>query len=244
MGGVAEVVTTDLVVRSAPGGGEDSFVYPRALDAPTLLFVLDGPVAASGYDWYLVDPFAMARADDFYHGRLGWVAAGSRDGEAWIAPASVECPEPNFDGLIGLSQTGAVACFGDEQLTVEGVYGDCGVATGTRMTGPGWLLGASCILGSFDSPAEPGRFDFHISPDLSTSEFPSLGYEPGTAIRIVGHFDDPAAQECRAYLGELAHEQEAIPTPARPGDVVLHEVAAVLSCRGGFVVTEAAPIDP
>ena len=63
--GVAMVVTTDLVVRSEPAISDTSSISPDSLDAPMLLYVVDGPVAADGYDWYLVKPF---HADYLPHG--------------------------------------------------------------------------------------------------------------------------------------------------------------------------------
>jgi hypothetical protein len=54
---VLVVVTTDLVVRSEPGTHDGSRILPTRLNGPTLLYVVDGPVQADGYDWYLVQPF-------------------------------------------------------------------------------------------------------------------------------------------------------------------------------------------
>jgi hypothetical protein len=69
-GAIAQVVTTDLVVRSAPGTGSDSRVYDTRLASPTLLYVFDGPVAVDGYDWYLVLPQDRGWLQSDYRG--GW----------------------------------------------------------------------------------------------------------------------------------------------------------------------------
>ena len=55
------------------------------------LVVLDGPVEASGYDWYLVDVTSEPPEDVSYP--FGWVAAAGKDGEAWIAPERHDCPK-------------------------------------------------------------------------------------------------------------------------------------------------------
>jgi len=51
---VAEVVTDDLRVRTAPGTDDSSVVLEPLLQPGEMLFVVDGPVQASGYPWYQV----------------------------------------------------------------------------------------------------------------------------------------------------------------------------------------------
>ena len=240
IGGVVEVVTTDLVMRSAPGGGGDSIVYPGALDAPTQLFVADGPVANSGYDWYLVYPFTFATSERPEHWRLAWVAAGSPNGEAWIAPATPNCPRPDLDGLIGLTGTAGLACFGDAPLTVEGAYGGCSYVTPGVIT-PSWLGSAFCWLRPLGTPTDAlldqPMFVFHVPAE--SSAISTLGYEPATPIQIVGHFDDPEAQACVA--GPMPGPE---PTPPPPSDEILAAQAVVLGCRSSFVMTTSEPLMP
>ena len=81
---VAVTVSDRLRVRSEPRVGDDSLLYDPVLPLGTELFVLDGPVSASGYTWYKVAPASFAGlAGPGY----GWVAAAGKDGEQWIAPA-------------------------------------------------------------------------------------------------------------------------------------------------------------
>jgi pimeloyl-ACP methyl ester carboxylesterase len=110
---VARVVTDDLVIRSAPGVGPSSEILPDRLDAmldsippePQLLFLVEGPVSADGYEWYLVQAFTPDLCVDVCpEPPFGWVAAGSRDGEAWIEPYAIDCPEPNVESLMWLSE--------------------------------------------------------------------------------------------------------------------------------------------
>jgi hypothetical protein len=59
-------------------------MYQPVLPIGTELFVLDGPVAASGYTWYKVAPVSFAELDG---PGSGWVAIADKNGDPWIAPA-------------------------------------------------------------------------------------------------------------------------------------------------------------
>ena len=50
----AIVTANDLRVRSKPGVSDDSKKLEPLLQPGDVVVVLDGPVQASGYDWYLV----------------------------------------------------------------------------------------------------------------------------------------------------------------------------------------------
>ena len=81
---VVATVSDSLRVRSQPRVSDDSIKYEPVLPLDTNLFVLDGPVSASGYNWYKVAPVSFAElAGPGY----GWVAAADKDGTPWIAPA-------------------------------------------------------------------------------------------------------------------------------------------------------------
>lgn len=83
-GAVAVTVSDRLRVRSEPRVGDDSVMYEPVLPLGTELFVLDGPINASGFDWYKVAPVSFTElAGPGY----GWVAAAGKDGEPWIAPS-------------------------------------------------------------------------------------------------------------------------------------------------------------
>jgi Tol biopolymer transport system component len=70
-----------LVLRSAPGTGSDSAILEPRLYQSMTVRVLEGPVSASGYDWYRV---AAGSTE-------GWAAAGRLVGdvhEPWLAWAT------------------------------------------------------------------------------------------------------------------------------------------------------------
>jgi hypothetical protein len=215
---VAEVVTTDLVMRSEPGVGPDSQIYDPPLSAPVLLYILDGPVVADGYEWFRVVPFDDPHTDIGRGGPgLGWVAAGGKDGEAWIAPWTGACPAETAEDIMWRSQFVALACFGDREPTLEGTL-DCLDSSTSDAPAEFKVL---CFLVPFGAP--PGRLlrGFAFYPESATPEG-----EQGVAVRVTGHYDDPAALTC------AEHTDVGLERPAE---------LEVLVCRGKFVATGIAP---
>ena len=219
---LAVVVTDNLVVRSLPEISDRSTIDPIYLQEGHYLFVLEGPVGGNGYDWYRVAPFQPC-CTDFVEPAplLGWVAAGSKDGEAWIRATNEGCafvnPEANpywQPDLVALS------CLGDREIVFEGTLDGCaGVVPGNIE--PAWLAEGYCgLLPEGFEPGEigPSFLPFHVLPDGPV--LPG----PDASIRVIGHLDDPAAATCRAVRQT---DEEPIPP-----EIV------VLRCRGAFVVTE------
>jgi serpin B len=91
LGTVVITVSDNLVMRSQPRVSSDSIMYRPWLPTGTELKVLSGPVIASGYVWYEVEPVSSVGLDG---PGFGWVAMAGKDGEAWIAPA-----EPEIAGI-------------------------------------------------------------------------------------------------------------------------------------------------
>ncbi len=83
-GSVVVTVSDRLRVRSQPRVSDDSLKYEPVLPIGTTLFVLDGPVSASGYTWYKVAPVSFA---GLAGPGSGWVAIADKDGQPWIGPA-------------------------------------------------------------------------------------------------------------------------------------------------------------
>ena len=75
-------VTSGLRVRSLPLVDDSSVRYEPLLDQGTRLFVLDGPVLGSGYDWFRVIAPAVTRSDG--QPMVGWVAVAAKTGEIWV----------------------------------------------------------------------------------------------------------------------------------------------------------------
>jgi len=237
----ASVVTDDLRVRTEPFVGETSRKLEPLLWNGVDLFVIAGPVAGSGYDWYLVEP--MGEVDLQINPDPpppGWVAAASHDGEPWLAPSGVECFETPLgwlafelvdrpNGLTGLS------CFGDRKLhftaglSVESAE-RCTYTTGPWSIEPAWL--ASCQKPSYslaDSDADLTD-DAHalavtIAPSVDLRALPHLEANQWLVVDVVGQYAHPAAESCRAT--PTGGDGEGPPRP----EVV------VLRCREQFVVT-------
>jgi hypothetical protein len=231
----AEVATNDLRVRSRPRVSDDSIKLEPLLWKDALLFVIDGPVAASGYDWFLVRP--MGEADLQVHPdppRLGWVAAASRDGEPWIKAHSFPCGGATpfgmlseFDypphGLIGL------ACFGDSPMRF-----DADLVSGLVECDPPSILEPSWLDPCRDGLAladparlqeDPRRLHVAFDPGVDVNALPEGGSGVAAAVTVTGRFDHEAARTCRLDAGPSTGPD------ARPPELV------VLGCRAQFVVT-------
>lgn len=82
-------VSPDVRVRSKPRVSSDSVRYEPLLAKGTVLSLVEGPVAGSGYWWYKVELLDKTLRG----GRTtGWVPAGDHDGTPWIG---------HLDGLSG-----------------------------------------------------------------------------------------------------------------------------------------------
>lgn len=84
IGTVAVTVEDRLRVRSEPRVSDDSVKYDPVLPIGTTLFVLDGPISASGYTWFKIAPVSFAELGGPGN---GWVAIADHDGQPWIGPA-------------------------------------------------------------------------------------------------------------------------------------------------------------
>jgi hypothetical protein len=197
------VVTDDLVVRSRPGTSSDSEIYPARLNAPSIVYVIDGPEDADGYAWYLVDPLAPP----CYLGceeapQPGWVAAAGKDGERWLAeePENPECPQSALEEVSRAYPELWLHCFGARDLILNGVVG----AESTEAP-PGWPW--EHRIGLY----EPGYLG-PVTGCVDACNIPSLTIafdgergvpSPLRATRVSGHFDDAKAPECRSSGTEL-----------------------------------------
>ena len=190
-GGFAEVVTTDLVVRSAPGVGADSEIYGTIEHIPA--YIVAGPVDADGYEWWLV---AHEQFDRLGGPPAGWVAAAGKDGEVWLAPTRPDCPPAPTGGewfVPGMW----VSCYTGLELTLEGVLGGCAAALAP-------LWDNSCSL--YPCPHDLSPAECLDGFDLQSVflHFDSAPSQDRGRITVTGHFDDPNASACSVVGSPLA----------------------------------------
>lgn len=231
-GGIVQAVDTDIVVRSTPGLGTDSEIYPETISTPTLAYVFAGPVPMDGYDWFQVVPADLSYLPSPYG--LGWVAAGSRDGAPWIAAATPNCPEPTLDGIVELSGTARLACFADQPLTLEGILGGCSATSamtdGSDIATLALPWSGECYLQTFDCCPQVEPYAGGMAIQLGDGvELPTDA--EGRSARVTGHFDDAASASCEVAGDswiDARLEPVGLAPPAGWGEYL---------CRMEFVVT-------
>ena len=184
-----------LRVRSAPGVGATSVKLEPLLSKERLLFVIAGPVAADGYDWYQILAFEGIAP-------TGWVAAAARDGTPWLRPAKLSCPTPplNAAAVLGLSSFGGLVCFGERTIELTGQV-DCRLADVDRtIAGPTWMRSNRiCELDLGGQTME--FFDGGIE---------GLGLPTHGPATVTGHFDDPEALACTSAVEPPAPDPDSI----------------------------------
>jgi hypothetical protein len=209
--------TTEAMLLDTAGLGE------LVVITSTYLSLGFGPVEADGFVWYPVIPLGTTELGEMpprgEPTQAAWMAVGNGN-ESWVEPVAARCPEgdPDLETLEGMLEWERVACFGDRQLTIEGVFG-CG-GCGGMVPGtfePAWL--ASPISAAFLS-VEPqdriGPFVLRFAPGG-----PAVPGN-GSIVRVTGHFDDPRSSEC-------------VVAPGDPNQDV-HPTVQELHCRSQFVV--------
>ena len=232
---IAEVVTSDLVMRTAPAIAPESIVYPGRLGPGDRLYLTEGPVTADGYDWYLGLPYeAQVNQQDATSTewvRFGWVAAADKTGESWIAPVEPECPtEATVATLHDLDAVLRLACFGDATVSLEGEVACPEFGPPIPTPAPEWLTWGSCHLNPSGAPP-------YDPFDGETAQGIAIHYPPGAdrvigSLSITGHFDDARATECQFF----------VPVPEE--DVYsqgLYHQETQLGCRASLVVDSAVP---
>ena len=229
----ARVVTDDLRVRSKPGVSEDSKKLEPLLQRDVVLVVLDGPVQASGYDWYQVVSTSYFEQEVSYPS--GWVAAADKNGEQWIESEDVECPAAptNLAELADIFETDQlfyeITCFSGiplrftgwlttpsewcglgAEIVVEPLWiDDCGTA-------PNYLIDdVDNEYGPSLHPAWSPEVDLSIAPPVESPP------EDWPRVEVAGQFDHPAARTCIPWNVNGPDSQEPV----------------VFGCRLRFAVT-------
>lgn len=220
---IGRVVATDgLRVRSLPTVGEASEAFEPLLDRGVKFYVVAGPVFADGYAWYQIDPYGGDPGSEPF----GWVAAGSREGEAWIENLLDGCDTVGLSVEYFATQPDqeSLYCHGTSRIELEGnLVCDVGDVEGLH-SGPSWI--------EFDRYCELRAPDWDIDDGLAMRVWGQAAtslLDDGPVdgqYRVVGHFDDPGSGECVSSGVE---------------DDASVRAEAVLFCRMQFVATEVTP---
>ena len=214
---LAEVIVSDLVVRSEPSVEGNSTIYENHLTDGDRLYVVAGPTAASGYNWYQVQPIQREGGTVDEELPFGWVAAASRGGEPWLQPLDFQCPgmPPSVDLIAGLAPEERLHCFRDQGIGFAAEWQGCGIQDPATLE-PGWFENPACTVG----PAGT-FFAVRLPPGVNPPQ-------SGGRVQVAGQFDDPRAQECR-----WINENPDIPEP--PAEQV------IFRCRTEYVATAVTP---
>jgi hypothetical protein len=221
---VTTLADDGLRVRSQPRISDDSHAFEPLLPLGTQLYVLDGPVSASGYSWYQVVPLPSRTQP------TGWVASAGKDGVPWIEAGAFDCPPVPTDvgSLAALPRGVGLACFSQVPITVQARLLDCNCDADGSWYKPSWFFLGS---GSPTLLVEPGATDPVVSPNTDdwfvlnldpTGEHPDV-VPVGEVVEVTGIFDHPAAGDCTRT------EMDDVPVPSQ-------------ECRLEFAVTRMLPI--
>jgi hypothetical protein len=196
---VGKVVTTladdGLRVRSQPRISDDSSKQDPLLPVGTALYVVDGPVSASGYVWYDVAPLTSRALP------RGWIASADRDGQPWVELGAFDCPPPptDFASLAALPSGVGLACFPRVPITVQARLLSCNCDVDGGWFTPSWFSRDGGTSGLLVAPDV-------TSPPANTADWFVLNLDPagehpdplplGKVVVVSGIFDHPAAATC------------------------------------------------
>lgn len=227
---VVRTTVAGLRLREEPTTGAASL---GTLSNGAQSYVVDGPVTADGYTWYLLSGLGIPQysgcagpmATDPWECPVwfGWAAAASPEGDAWLAEDDPDCPSwpevVDHDIILGVQRIAYLACFGVEERSATGFYPlipeDAGLG-GACAGVPDGLSWIACNLGyEHINPSEADPFGsgfvFSVDPAVAMPD-------RGQWVRVTGRFDHPAADDCT--FGDPA-------------------IRSVLQCRAQFVVERA-----
>jgi hypothetical protein len=168
-GSVVDVVVSGLRVRTLPTvDNSKSVKLDPLLAAGTQLQIIEGPVTADDYDWYLVQAIGLPHR--------GWVAAADHDGEPWIEDSAVASASASpytaveADLIAGLRSDAVVNCAPRRKdLPVRAT------------------AGVECRLNN-DPVARFGAYRFRDAHDAALTYFE----------RLASNNVDPASGDCSA----------------------------------------------
>ena len=225
---IIEVGSDALNLRRQPS--ESSNILAE-LPPGRRLFTIGEPTDAGELRWYRVGVVAGPDCPEDCN-LIGHVATPTAaDEEPWITEVDVDCPSsPMTHGqLTALLPLEALHCFGRNDIVVTGtVDTPCCSPPSPIVLTPEWLAGQGPAFlrqeGSVTFVVE-----FRADPEAGL-EVP----ERGDVVRVIGHFEDPAATSCRAEVDESFFEGQPSPEPVQRPD----PARVVLDCRATFVWTD------
>lgn len=176
VGSTVDVVVAGLRVRTAPTiDNTKSAKLDPLLGRGTQLNVIEGPVRADEYDWYLVQAIGWPHR--------GWVAAADHDGAPWVEDhASASLPAPAFTA--------------DESALVARLRDDAAVGCAPRRTDlpARAIAGVECRVNAA-VVTRVGAYLFRDARDAATTYLE----------RLASNHIEPATGDCRAgTIGDLA----------------------------------------
>ncbi len=238
---VAVVQVNDLAIRAGAGTdfpqlgyeykGDAGLVTEEArLDAGERVFVIAGPVAGGGYQWFQVQPLGLhiCCLGGERRAPLGWVAGVSTANSPWLLALPLACPSEvpvPVSALLEMEREEWLACFADGIFTIRGwgaepPIGGCGYDPSDF-----WM---NCRLPGYRITTDESGGPTGIEVIWDPNALPSGAFQAGVLLDVTGRLDHPLSVTC----GLVDHETIPPSSPAPP--------ASVLGCRTEFVVTAVA----
>jgi len=226
--GAIVIVNEALELRE---GADDDASVVAEIEAGRRMSIY-GPLMVDGRRWYTLASTEATDAPDY-----GYVVLDPTGDQVSLEPVTCPTGEPGIATLGPLSGWERLACNSDREIVLEGheIVGFGGFRPGAYS--PEWLNG---FLGAFAiaDPDDPSKYLFvRVAPDGPDVTRPQPAGEMGSALlRVTGHFNDDASTSCS--VTELPVD------PANSTETAdLEPIAAELSCRTEFVVTDFEVVD-
>lgn len=248
---LARTTVEGLAVRAEPTTAAERLAV---LEAGERVYLVRGPVGADGHPWFLVAPAEDRISTDCSDEtstalvcatEIGWVAAASADGDAWLETVDPGCPaQRDAEAFLGLEPAERLACAGDGEWRLVAYLAPSTEGRGcfpVWLVDPGWLDGACNFL--YPQPVERAfdtdtSLQVFVPPELGSCGPEGCPFDSlkGSWVEIVGQLDHPAAQECTMVLNSSIDGEPPYP-PIGPE-------LTVFNCRLNFVVNDLQPTDP
>ena len=221
--GIAEVTTDGLNLRAAANESSESVAM---LERERRLFIIGQPTDAGDLRWYRVAPFDDIEGCESGCGLLGFVATPTSGPEdAWIEEVDVGCPP---SPMTAQQIRSADPARGAPLLRPQRDRGHR-----HRRSADAWTDLALPLLAGLADLRAPRVLQYAFW--LTYRPHPDAGLETparGEVVRVTGHFEDPAATDCRVTVDPEFFGGEV------PADLVAPDPSrVVLDCRASFVWT-------